>query len=320
MRKIEKINYIKYIIMIFTGILFIATVGILYVPHIIENGLHEFELTFLSNIFVGLVFMIGGIYGLACKKNLPQPLYMNFIIVLQLVFCICMAFVDEFNFSGLFIFLHIFNPVLATIELFLLTDCDKKPSDRVIFSSLILPFIYLAYVIIYGYKSGFWIYGIVNIPERGIKFVLLLVVLAATGILVLTWVQYTICYFITTGKKRKAYKSKAINCVKDTAMPTLLQWFKDSGSDLDLYCEKYGETEFSYASVIEKGHIYEMGYPRCVCPEALAGVQDPNFCECSRQSMIFVLKNMLPDKEIKVETIGTVLSGANRCSFKVTVK
>lgn len=116
------------------------------------------------------------------------------------------------------------------------------------------------------------------------------------------------------------YRTKAINCVKDTAMPILMQWFRDSDCSLEQYCRKYGETEFSFAKVIEPGHVYEMGYPKCVCPEALAGGQESSFCECSRQSMIYVLENMMPDRHIEVELIETVLSGAEKCRFKVTVE
>lgn len=116
------------------------------------------------------------------------------------------------------------------------------------------------------------------------------------------------------------YRTKAINCVKDTVLPVIMQWFRESDCDLDIYYQKYGETEFSYAKVIEKGHIYEMGYPRCVCPEALAGGKEASFCECSRQSMIYVLENMMPEKHIAVEIIETVLSGGEKCRFRVSVE
>lgn len=115
------------------------------------------------------------------------------------------------------------------------------------------------------------------------------------------------------------YKAKGIQCAKEHVLAELMQWFQDAGSNLDTYCEKYGKTEFSYAKVIEKGHIYEMGYPRCLCPEALSGGKDVSFCECSRQSMIYVLENMMPEEHIEVELIETVLGGAKKCCFRVTV-
>lgn len=115
------------------------------------------------------------------------------------------------------------------------------------------------------------------------------------------------------------YKTKAINCLKDTAVPVQMQLFKECNYDMDTYCQKYGETEFFFAKVIEKGHVYEMGYPRCVCPEAMAGEKEASFCECSRQGVIYVLENMMPEKSINVEIIETVLSGAEKCRFRVTI-
>lgn len=116
------------------------------------------------------------------------------------------------------------------------------------------------------------------------------------------------------------YKAKAINCLKDTSLPILMQWFRECNCDLDAYCQKYGETEFSFAKVIEKGRVYEMGYQKCVCPEALTGKKEASFCECSRQGMIYVLESMMPEKHIDVKTIETVLSGAEKCRFKVTIE
>ncbi|MDD2960174.1 MAG: hypothetical protein PHR92_16955 [Lachnospiraceae bacterium] len=116
------------------------------------------------------------------------------------------------------------------------------------------------------------------------------------------------------------YRAKAINCVKDTALPVQLQWFQECDCDLEKYCRKYGETEYFFAKSIEQGHIYEMGYPKCVCPEALSGEKEASFCECSRQGMIYVLENMMPGKNIRVEIIETVLSGAQKCRFKVVIE
>ena len=90
-------------------------------------------------------------------------------------------------------------------------------------------------------------------------------------------------------EKRMDYRTKAINCVKDTALPVQMQWFQECDYNLDTYCRKYGETEFFFAKEIEAGHIYEMGYPKCVCPEALAGGKEASVCECSRQGMLSLI-------------------------------
>ena len=182
----------RYLIQIFTGILFISTVGIAYLPSALENGMCEFELTFLSNLVMGCVFLTAGVKGLLKKKNLSQTIYINSVILLQIVFLICMAFIKEFNFSGAFMFLHVVNPILATVEVFLFNECKEMPKPGTVFSALVFPILYLTYAIVYGYISGHWIYGIINIPERGIIFVLSVLSVTGVGIVVLVWLQYKI--------------------------------------------------------------------------------------------------------------------------------
>lgn len=64
-----------------------------------------------------------------------------------------------------------------------------------------------------------------------------------------------------------------------------------------------------------------MGYPRCLCPQVEAGfVAAPTHCECSRQSILYVLETLLPGREIEVVTLETVLAGGTECRFRVTVK
>lgn len=185
---------LKWIIMILVGLLFLVTVGIVYVPLALEKGMYEFELTFLSNTIVGILFVSGGCYGLIKKKNWPQPIFLHSVILLQMVFLICMAFISEFNFAGGLVFLHIINPILATAVFFFCTTCREMPKIKVLLSAIAFPLVYLIYVIVYGYASGVWLYGILNIPDRGIGFVSLLVLIVALGTLLFEWVQYKISY------------------------------------------------------------------------------------------------------------------------------
>lgn len=194
----KEMKNLKWTILLMTGVLFITTTCIAYhLPAALKEGMYEFELTFLSNTIAGIIFLIGGIYGITKKKNLPQPLYLNIVIVLQVVFFICMAFISEFNFSGAFLFLHIINPIIATIEFFVFTSCKKMQSIKLILSALIFPVIYLIYAIAYGYISGNWLYGIINVQEKGIGFVSVLVLFVAVGILFLGWIQYKINFWLS---------------------------------------------------------------------------------------------------------------------------
>ena len=67
------------------------------------------------------------------------------------------------------------------------------------------------------------------------------------------------------------YRSKAIQCVKDTVLPLQRRQFEACGCSLDAQYKTYGRSEGFFAAVLEPGRVYEMGYPRCVCPEVLQG-------------------------------------------------
>lgn len=116
------------------------------------------------------------------------------------------------------------------------------------------------------------------------------------------------------------YREKAIACVKDTVLPVQRAQFEECGCDLDRQYEKYGDTEAFVARTVVPGRIYEVGYPRCVCQEALSGKAGGiSHCECSRNSILYILQNLLPEKDIEVEILHTVLGGAGDCRFRVTV-
>lgn len=117
------------------------------------------------------------------------------------------------------------------------------------------------------------------------------------------------------------YRDKAIACVKDTVLPIQRAQFEACGRCLDEQYKRFGNTEFLIAKILEPGRVYEIGYPACVCPEARGGqATDPAHCECSRQSILYILGELMPEKSIEVEIIETVLGGAPSCRFKATVE
>ena len=67
------------------------------------------------------------------------------------------------------------------------------------------------------------------------------------------------------------YRNKAINCVKNTILPIQRKQFEECGCCLDEQYKRYGNTERLFANTIEDGHVYEIGYPVCVCPDVASG-------------------------------------------------
>ncbi len=121
--------------------------------------------------------------------------------------------------------------------------------------------------------------------------------------------------------REELYRPCAIECVKNYVLDMQKQQFEECGGDLDAQYEKYGRSEFFFADIKERGHVYEIGYPRCLCPVAGAGLASSSaHCECSRQSILYVLNTLLLDRSILVEPLHTVLSGASECRFRITVE
>jgi len=89
------------------------------------------------------------------------------------------------------------------------------------------------------------------------------------------------------------YREKAVRCVRETVLPVQAAQFRACGCDLDAQYRKYGDTESFFAKVLQPGRLYEVGYPKCVCPEVLRGeTADAAHCECSRQSVLYILEQL----------------------------
>lgn len=116
------------------------------------------------------------------------------------------------------------------------------------------------------------------------------------------------------------FRRCAENCVKSYVFPLLKQRYEKCGGNLDLFFSEAENTDYSFQKVIEKGRVYEMGYPRCLCFMHENGfAKEKIHCECSRQSILFVMKELFPDIVFSVVILETVLGGADKCTFRVSV-
>ena len=114
------------------------------------------------------------------------------------------------------------------------------------------------------------------------------------------------------------FKKCAINCVSIGVLPFLKTRKDNCGGDLDAFFSDRNNSEFAFQRVIKKGHIYETGYPRCLCFMHDMGFAESKIhCECSRQSILYVLHKLFPSTDFEVEIIETALGGADKCTFRI---
>ena len=115
------------------------------------------------------------------------------------------------------------------------------------------------------------------------------------------------------------YREEAIECVKDHVLPIHKQIYAKYDGDFDrIYSEGYNSRSYQ-GRVIEPGKVYELSYLECSCPKVKSGLRsDPEQCECSRQSILYILSQLEPDSRFDVRIENTILRGSDRCTFRIT--
>lgn len=145
-----------------------------------DNLKYAYELTFLSNLSTGLFLLVVGILWL-CNKSVPQFLFLDFTILLLIVFGVCMAFAAEFNFAGGFAFLHIVNPLLM-LAFYLFFSNQSRVKWQFLFTILAMPIVYIIFALIFGATTGNYIYFFLDYTKYGAGYTVLFILGIAVGL------------------------------------------------------------------------------------------------------------------------------------------
>ena len=117
------------------------------------------------------------------------------------------------------------------------------------------------------------------------------------------------------------YYKEAVACVKDRVLPAQRELYERAGRDFDVVYGRMMNQGIYFGRVIEPNHSYELGYHQCTCPKVLGGtVTSPDHCECTRQSILYILHELAPDKHFQVDILSTILRGGDKCRFKIVVE
>ena len=120
-------------------------------------------------------------------------------------------------------------------------------------------------------------------------------------------------------KKGIDYREEAIACVKDSVLPIHQQIYSKYNGDFDrIYTEAYNNDSYT-GKVIVPGKVYELSYLECTCPKVKCGTRNcPEQCECSRQSILYILSQLEPNSKFDVQIVNTILRGGDCCTFRIT--
>lgn len=158
---------IKGCVSIILGIVFCASVLVGYTP--IPEYL--IELTCFSNTLIGILLIFTGI-NFIVKGECFSSIFYHMGLVTILLVCI-VSCVGHFNFIGAFFFLHLVNPVLFLLYYMVLVEDDKN-FEKILYTPIPV-MIYLAFDYVLGRVTGHFVYGIFDVNEMNLIWMVLIV-------------------------------------------------------------------------------------------------------------------------------------------------
>lgn len=121
-------------------------------------------------------------------------------------------------------------------------------------------------------------------------------------------------------QKEKFFSVCGMRCVETGIIKLYKDLYDKAGNDYDKYFTEFKGMKNIGGKVITPGRVYEITYPDCYCDLYTKGfVQTDVICECSRQSICYVLRTLNPELEYKVERLSSVIRGDKECRFRVTI-
>ena len=110
----------------------------------------------------------------------------------------------------------------------------------------------------------------------------------------------------------------AKSCADTGVLQSYLKLYRDVNGDRDEFYSRLGELGGVRAETVIPYREYHIIFPECGCDlHTDCGVNTPALCEWSRQSIIYVAKNVWTGCNVQVETLKTVLAGDNECKFRI---
>lgn len=160
-----------------------------------------YELTFMSNFCTGVFFVAAGVYTWKGRR-IPEILYLCFGVLLFLVMAVCLAFSGNFSFSGVFVFLHLINPLTVLIYFFFASNMEEVSLKQVP-AAVLMPGAYLIFALIFGSVTGNYIYFFLDYTQVGTAYTILFVTITAAILLLISGLFWRLNRFINRRKKHE---------------------------------------------------------------------------------------------------------------------
>lgn len=94
--------------------------------------------------------------------------------------------------------------------------------------------------------------------------------------------------------------------------------YDKANGDLDTFFQEADKLPGVKSEKIEKGSLYHLYFMKCTCVLHQNNyVSTPLLCECSKQSILYVLNSLWKDKTFQVTICGSILRGSQYCKMRI---
>lgn len=107
------------------------------------------------------------------------------------------------------------------------------------------------------------------------------------------------------------------NCVQCGTLQVYKDLYEQAAGDLDRFFAIADEQPGVRCETVEKDAVYNLYFLECTCELHKRGyVSTPLLCECSRQSILYVLHSLWKDKAFRVTICESILRGNQHCKIQ----
>ena len=107
------------------------------------------------------------------------------------------------------------------------------------------------------------------------------------------------------------------NCVQCGTLQIYKDLYKQAAGDLDQFFAKANELPGVRCETIERS-VYDLYFMECTCGLHKQGyVSTPLLCECSKQSILYVLQSLWKDRTFQVTICESILRGSLHCRMRI---
>ena len=113
----------------------------------------------------------------------------------------------------------------------------------------------------------------------------------------------------------------AENCLRMGMLDYYRGVYERTGGDIDGFFRALGEAGGLETEIVRPGQEFWLIFHQCTCSLHTQGYIDSCLlCECSRQSVLCILRELWPDWRFDVVSEATILNGAPDCRFHIARK